>query len=238
MLSSSLNWPIFEQSDKYMVFTKGEQFNLFCPKKFKSFPRKQITAFCDGGMDILVNGKKYDYSTIQCTDEVHHIVQRTGEKCLESGNTERIMITYKELLGFGIQKQVYEICWDQRNNVPIYAKHMMLHAIADNEYETEWLDSDQIRMDFNELYNCEIQTNTISRRLGKSFHTTDKCCFSKRQLVNPRDVFPGPPQKATYSYFNVVPQWSTCNTDVSLLLLIYYKTFLKLFNKTNSFLHI
>ncbi|CAH0719131.1 unnamed protein product, partial [Brenthis ino] len=61
------------------------------------------------------------------------------------------------------------------------------------------------------MYNCSNQLRAfVSLRTTTADHT---CCFTKRQLVSPKDVLPGLSQLATYNYLNVVPHWSTCGTE-------------------------
>lgn len=218
MLSSKLEWPLFDKSDDFMIFEKGEHFILYCPTRFKMFPKQYVTAFCDGGMNILINGKKHDYADIQCTEEIKHTVVSKGEKCVP-GNTEKLSIGYEIL---NVNAEVYEICFNKTSQSPIYAKQIMQNSLdsSKDKYKMTWTDSDQFKINFEEVYDCKKQRSTISAHLGRFFHNVDECCFDKRQLVSSKDVFPGAPQEATFSYYNAVPHWGTCNKDVSKKILL------------------
>lgn len=218
-LHTNLTLLVSENVGEKIVLPKGRDVVWFCSNRFDKFPTKHVTGSCEGDANFVIDEKTYDYSEIMCTEEVKHIAIRTGEKCM-SGYTEKVKIAYK--LSDDAKLVIYEICLDLANNVPIYAKHVLRKLFANDEYETTWSDNEEFGINFEEAYDCDYQVKTIGDWLGSNFHNEDKCCFDKRQLVNTRDVFPGVPQKSTYSYFNVVPKWSSCDVQVIHLIVILY----------------
>lgn len=60
-------------------------------------------------------------------------------------------------------------------------------------------------------YSCHNQ----AKRFRKISIDMTTCCFAGRHLVNAKDVFPGPLQRASYNCLNIVPHWSTCHSEVS-----------------------
>lgn len=197
-----------------MSIPKGDYVSLFCPNRFKMSPKPYVIAFCEGGTKFKINGVSYDYSNIECTEKMTHFVEDTGDSCF-AGNTVMLRVAYR------IQSQdlgAYEVCFDAENNVPLYTTVRMHSSVADVDHsESEFANDEVISMDFHDAYECDRQINLTSANLGRWFHSDDGCCFAKRMLVSPKDLFPGVPQRAAYSRLNVVPHWSTCNAEVSTI---------------------
>lgn len=214
MLTPDWKLPSFDNIDGYMRLFSGDKVILQCPKGFKNFEGTEIDVTCDQETNFEYDGISYKYSDYKCKEDFQPIMKETGNPCAPGKNSETIKVGF-ETRGEFID--VYEVCLDNDNNIPIYAKQSLHRSLSDSilNRTSKWFDSHLNPFDYEALYDCHQQIDIISSVLRKWFHSSDNCCFSKRQLVNPRDVPPGLSQKATYSHLNVVPQWSTCGTVVS-----------------------
>lgn len=210
--SGSLMWPSsFERIREYVRIPNGEPVLLSCPSGFQIFPVNHIVATCKQQKQFFYNGKNYEFQNLQCRTENRPVLKSTRESCLP-GNTEKFRIGY-EVLGRFLE--VYSVCFDHDNYMPVYAQYSIDRNIAADELKREeWYRNELTPVDFETIYNCEMQL-AVMRIFGTGPSRDDRCCFSKRQLVNPRDVLPGLSQKATYNHINLIPHWSSCNTKVN-----------------------
>lgn len=212
LLPDNLIWPSsFERTGEFVKIPNGEPVLLSCPNGFQNFPVNDTMVRCNKEKQFLYNGKSYEFQKFQCRTEHKPILRNTGEIC-RPGTTEKLRIGYEALGRF---LEVYSVCFDVENLVPIYAEHSIGRNVAAEELENEeWYTNEFTPFDFESIYNCETQM-AIMGILGTGSSRDDRCCFSKRQLVNSRDVLPGLSQKATFNYLNLVPQWSSCNSKVT-----------------------
>lgn len=216
MLSSrSLDWPVFEVKEGYMIISHHDYFYLNCPSLFShsNLPSttKPITAFCERDNIIKINGQQYNFAEIQCNEDVKPQVLQIDEKKCLPGNTKTVKIGYTVYSEFIL---VYEVCLDKENNVPLFTKHKLSPTHTDRSAEAAWSNS-ALPQDFETLYDCRRQAYDISSYLGRGLSTGSSCCFGKRQLVSSHNLLPGVPTAAAYDYLNVIPHWSTCNSKVS-----------------------
>ncbi|XP_026323130.1 hemicentin-1-like [Hyposmocoma kahamanoa] len=208
-LSDSLIWPSsFERVGEYVRIPNGQPVRLSCPNGFQHFPTNDIMVRCLKQKQFLYNGKSHEFQKFQCRTEHRPILRKTGESCLP-GNTEKLRIGYEALGQF---LEVYSVCFDVDNFVPIYAEHNIDRNVAAEKLKREeWYANEYTFFDLETIYNCNKQM-AILKILGTGSFWDNRCCFSKRQLINSRDVLPGLSQRATYNLLNVVPQWSSCNS--------------------------
>ncbi|XP_028169127.1 hemicentin-1-like isoform X2 [Ostrinia furnacalis] len=198
----------FENNNGVLRIPSKKRLSLYCPSGFEIIPEKKISVICERETNFLVNGHLYEYTDLNCQEEIQPKIRNTGRRC-NSGNSEVIKIGYEFPDDF---QEVYEVCIDKDYNVPVYAKQRIQRSLADKELKGPMWESDSFPLEFDELYWCDTQINAVSSLLRRWFHETDRCCFDRRQLVNSRDLSGGLPQKAALTYLNVVPHWSTCNT--------------------------
>lgn len=214
LLSPLLKKPTFEVTDGYMTIPNGKYVVLNCPSKFANFASTPLVmANCEGDGNFKIRGKVYALKDVKCRKEVKPQELRTGIPCLP-GNTEYIKIGFKFLSKF---HEIYQVCLDKDNNVPVFIKQTLPSDLADSSQKSRWYNSELLPYDFNRMYDCRNQANDIDRTFGRDVTSRSSCCFNKRQLVSPRDLSPGVPVTATYSYLNVIPQWSTCNSKVNIV---------------------
>lgn len=214
LLDTHKNWPTLENTNGFLRIAPGENILLHCPGGFRNIPEIEVTATCERDTKFRIGRNTYDYSDFECRNDVEITIRRTGRQCRVE-DSEAVKVGYMVGANF---LEVFEVCLDKERNAPVEAKHRLRRSLADVEpknLSVEWYSYDELLpLNLDEIYNCDIQINHISSLLGKWFHSDDKCCFKKRQLINPRDLPAGLAQKAAFSYLNVVPQWSTCNSKV------------------------
>nr|XP_049697507.1 hemicentin-2-like [Helicoverpa armigera] len=207
MYSSSLSWPAFQVTEGFMIIPKAEYFYFNCPEKFANFPSgAHVMAFCERDNQIKIRGINYNFEDLKCNEEVKPDIMETGFECLP-GNTQYIQI------GFRVHNEflkVYEVCYDNDKNEPLFAKHKLSPDHTDSSIESEWF-NDILPHDFDSMYDCARQAYDISLALP-GVRSDGSCCYGKRQLVNSKNLQPGVPASASFNYLNVVPQWSTCNS--------------------------
>ncbi|CAB3251608.1 unnamed protein product [Arctia plantaginis] len=182
MLTPHMEWPLFPIEDGFMLIETGEPFYLYCPANFVILRMNFIRVFCAGETQIKINGKIYEFSEIECTEEIKPDLIKRTNPCL-FGNGVNVEVGYKIFNQYNVSTNK-NVWW------PTYFSPY----------------------NFDTIYNCETQTYVISSILKRPFHYNDKCCFGKRQLVSPMDFLPGIPASTAYTYLNVVPHWSTCNS--------------------------
>ncbi|KAI5633527.1 immunoglobulin i-set domain-containing protein [Phthorimaea operculella] len=211
MLTPDQKWPMFETSEGNLKIPSGETVRLHCPSGFKKFNTTDTYATCKQE-SFTVGGKPFKYSELECNKEVFLTTRATRKQCMiKDPSSKMIKIGYWAGPKF---LEIYEVCLDMNSRVPHYAKHDIHYSLANVEPKAQnWPKIGAHLRKIDEMYDCGVQVDTISSVLRSWFHREDKCCFSKRPLVNARDVTPGLPQKSTYTVWNLVPHWSTCNTQ-------------------------
>ncbi|XP_013195509.1 hemicentin-1 [Amyelois transitella] len=186
----------------YLYIPKGLVLELTCPVQFTSIDKSRILAKCIKGSNFLVEGEEYKFSDLKCSMKIVPEVKKRGFRCGHA-NTEIVDVGYRNEDKF---MPVYEVCLDKSNNVAIFTKITLRRTLSDIDPKySDWFDSE------NDVYNCDWLK--LLANLYKWTFGNDTCCFDKRQLVSPKDVMPGLPQLATYSKLNVIPQWSSCNSE-------------------------
>ncbi|KPI98162.1 Neural cell adhesion molecule L1 [Papilio xuthus] len=189
----------------------GEEVLIYCTNGFELFPGTVLEAICIQDTMLKMGDKEINYSDIKCRKHITPITKQTGRRCSPTKrDTETIKVGIET---DGKFDEVFEICYDKFNSVPIYSTQNINESLALVEpKDVRWYDNDLVKYNFDELYDCTIQMYHINviRPLARGFD----CCFTKRQLVNSQDVPPGVSQIATYSNLNIVPHWSTCGTKV------------------------
>lgn len=211
-LSDVLRWPSsFEKMGEYVRIPTGEPVLLSCDIGFEYFNETDAMVRCTQQKQFLYGGKSHEFDKFQCRTEQSLNIRSTGESCLFS-NSEKLEIGYEALGQF---LPVYHVCFDFDNYVPLYAEHSINRNIADAELKREeWHEIELLPYDFETIFKCESQVVALTKTLGTDVSWDSKCCFSKRQMVNSRDVLPGLSQIATFHHINLVPQWSSCNSKV------------------------
>ncbi|XP_075981850.1 hemicentin-2-like [Anticarsia gemmatalis] len=205
LLKTTLNaWAPFNLSDGYVTMNKNQGFFFYCSNGFTNFPKKIVYATCEGDTQVKIHKNIYAFRDIKCHAEVEPTVQYTDRPC-SYGNTEYLNVGYNVFSRF---INVYDVCLDKDKNVPLYTRHELSPAqYGVSQNTSNWFKHSLLPFEFDTMYNCDNQMTDISL-----FQSYDGCCFDRRQLVNPKDLQPGVPTTAAFTYLNVVPHWSTCNS--------------------------
>nr|XP_034836318.1 hemicentin-1-like [Maniola hyperantus] len=203
-------WPVFKVSGGTLRMRKQKNFKLFCPNSFISYGSSNygndLKISCAGDSLFELGKRAVKASDITCNQPVFPVARNLSVvKCL--GHDTKILH-----VGFdvdGAPMNVFRVCFNEKTNMTLYAMHSMHKAIAHTipKHVAGYTRGTTLSFEFDEIYDCGNQVNAISP------FTSEKCCFKRRQLVNPMDVLPGISQVATYHYLNVVPQWSSCGTE-------------------------
>lgn len=210
IITTSSTWPDFKTEYGYTTIPTLESVVFFCPSKFVTIGETQIQAMCYGGTDFFVKERDLvlNYADIKCKQYRPKYIEpkRYGKKIPCQGKKT---ISAKLFFGEDSKIDAIEYCLDKKINV-IFAKYIM-------RFPADYIPQNTSMWDNSSLdgYNCDKQR----RYFEDFFFDTTKCCFDKRHLVSPKDLFPGPLQRAAYNKLNIVPHWSTCHSEVR------YKTF-------------
>lgn len=216
ILTQHMLWPTYKYDAGYLYMPKKHSILVVCQSKSKLnlFNNEYVSAYCKetaGVTRLEIEDQPYNYSDFKCTKEVEPQVKWTGKAC-HGDDSETVEIVF-EVLNSTIK--VFEVCMDLSTyDIPLYTKQNMRLPLADAVPKAVTWFNDKFRYDYDKLYDAKEQIKHIPQ-------LQDHCVFSKRQLVNPLDVFPGVPQKATFTHLNVVPHWSTCSSKVSNFNLIF-----------------
>ncbi|CAH2235860.1 jg9865 [Pararge aegeria aegeria] len=210
-------WPIFPTSNGTLRMQKLRKFSLLCPESNIIYNGRKhdsniLKTSCVDDSMFELEGRAVPASKISCTKPIKPLAKALhSSKCL-GHNTVRLYI------GFDFEGSfltVFNVCFDNVTKTPLYVEYGMHKAIANTipNHVNGYTKGRYLRLGFDYIYECRNQMGAISSFTGKTLKSDKKCCFGRRQLVNPRDVLPGISQVATYHYMNVVPQWSTCGTE-------------------------
>ncbi|CAH1634799.1 unnamed protein product [Spodoptera littoralis] len=212
MFSTSGGWSVFRITKHHMIIPHGGYFYMRCPSGFVNSALSlysNIMAYCVRDNIVKIAGEPYNFADLQCNKEVTPNIENTENKCF-GDNTEYVNV------GFWAQgnyfMEVYSVCFDKVNDVPLFAKHKLSPHHTDISSTSQWYSSSDISAeDFEELYNCRRQLYDISTALKRRLRS-NSCCYGRRQLVNSRDLLPGIPATASFEYKNVVPHWNSCSS--------------------------
>ncbi|XP_061380842.1 hemicentin-1-like isoform X2 [Danaus plexippus] len=220
LLTLSRDWPEFRTSNEYVHIPIYKYFLLSCPGSSviyngETFGQNVKTKCSELKDKIEIKNRIIDYDKLKCTKKMKPLTKRTGISCFEQhgNNTELLQIGFFSRSKF---LKVYDVCLDHEQKIPLFAKQTSNKGIALNAPPGDYtfVESKYLPFHFGDMYDCDSQLRFISSSIGKSIKSVKdvECCFTKRQLINPRDVLPGLSQVAVYSYLNVIPHWSTCGT--------------------------
>lgn len=223
-------WPVFETSEGYLRIQKLRKFKFFCPESNVSdsnrIYERSVDTTCVGDSMFVLRGKEVRASEITCRKRIKPLAKMLFQRKCFGSNTSLLNV------GFDVDgpfMNVFDVCFDNKTQTPLFVSHSMHKAIANTMPKNvdRYTTGRFLNLEFEDIYDCRNQVDAISTFTGGALKD-EKCCFKRRQLVNPMDVYPGISQVASYHYLNVVPQWSTCGTQVSFssdktsVLLIYW----------------
>ncbi|XP_052744751.1 hemicentin-1 [Bicyclus anynana] len=215
MGNNKRSWPVFPVSNGSLQMLKHRNFTFFCPDSYISYKNEnygdRMITYCVGDSMFYLEGKAVSASEITCNKSIVPLAKNFNRPCRGSDTTLMAV-------GFdvgGSFMPVYRVCFDNITKTPLYVEHDIHKSIANMtpKHKAEYTRSSYLTLEYEDIYDCRNQIDPISSYIGKSLKSDEKCCFKRRQLVNPKDVLPGVAQVATYHNLNVVPQWSSCGSE-------------------------
>ncbi|KAJ2945341.1 hypothetical protein O0L34_g9432 [Tuta absoluta] len=206
VLDTSGTWPKLTGDQHFRYIPHNQVVLLSCRSEsnsnfFENIPRtSELKAKCNYEDNLLVNGKMYKPSDLQCSAEVAPTIQATGQKCFYE-NSEIFNLGFDVVQPEPHFLNVFTVCFDKSKNVPIYTK-----------------------VNVSQTNNIGLD---VQKTLWKKFGIYDekneefceegsKCCVKPRQLVGQLEVANGPAQLATFiKGLNTVPYWDGCQNIIN-----------------------
>ncbi|CAH0719141.1 unnamed protein product, partial [Brenthis ino] len=213
------NMPLFLEPNSSWILTDKKTINteikIDCLNEYISDGERKfispLWAKCIGKTIFKTDFGNIDISKLKCDRPINIKIQGTNERCIK-GNSELVQVGFEVKTSF---ISVYDVCIDKIKNYPCFIKYALNENMA-NSIPTElvhYVKSPYMPFIFEDLYDCSNQLKSIYAKTGVNLSEGNKCCFTRKQLVSPKDMLPGIAQIATYTYVNVIPQWSTCGTE-------------------------
>ncbi|XP_065362077.1 uncharacterized protein LOC135955646 [Calliphora vicina] len=194
----------------------GESIDMYCSNSFvKPFQNhSKISAQCLKGYEYLVNGENYNFTSFSCSAWPTYTARRTGRLC--NGGTDLLEVGFKVSQGF---LQTMDICHDEINEVTRYVHHVL--NPSSSMYQRSVTRPRFIEGDFfagknvDNLYTKVQQNNTISSILGMDasgyFNDSKNIYMARGHMAAKVDFIFGSPQRSTFFFVNVAPQWQAFN---------------------------
>ncbi|XP_058985161.1 uncharacterized protein LOC101888582 [Musca domestica] len=213
--AGNLQWVVPNPSG-VVELKSGESLDMYCSESFVGAfeNRTKVSAECHSGFTYLVGGQKYNFSDFSCTDWPIYTARRTGRNC--SGGTDLLEVGFEVSDGF---LQTMDICHDEVNEVTRYVHHVLNPSSA--SYQRSVARPRFIEGDFykgknvDNLYTKVQQNITISKILGMDaspyFNDSIDIYMARGHMAAKTDFIFGAPQKATFFFVNVGPQWQAFN---------------------------
>ncbi|CAH0719138.1 unnamed protein product, partial [Brenthis ino] len=211
--------PLFLEPNSTWILTDKKTINteikIDCVNEYISDGKRKfispLWAKCIGNSIFKTDFGNIDISNLKCDGPINIAIKGTNEPCIK-GNSELVQVGFQVKSSF---LSVYDVCIDKIKNYPCFIKYALNENMA-NSTPTElvhYVESSYMPFKFEDLYDCSNQLKSIYAKTGVNLSEGNKCCFTRKQLVSPKDMLPGIAQIATYTYVNVIPQWSTCGTE-------------------------
>ncbi|KAF9796157.1 hypothetical protein SFRURICE_010166 [Spodoptera frugiperda] len=168
MFSSSGGWSVFPIKEKYMIIPNKGYFYMRCPSGFVNpelslYSNTMVT--CERDNIVKIAGKPYNFADLQCNNEVRPDLEKTEKECF-GDNTEYMKVGFWAQGNFFME--VYSVCFDKKNDVPLYTKHKLFPEHTNISSTSQWYSSSDIPAEeFEELYNCRRQLYDVGIALGK-----------------------------------------------------------------------
>lgn len=201
--------------------THNEPIELFCSHSFDTpFTGVQtITATCQANTQFSVNGKTFEFSSLNCTEQVTHTARLSDNRDnLCTGTLAHIEI------GFNVHDRflkVMDVCHDRTLESTAYTYYPQFPE--NNGFQRSFPRPSFIPGNFyggrnvDRLYFGFIQRQTIGEIIGpqivEKLWDNDRDFFLARgHLAARSDFIFGSQQRATFYFMNAAPQWHSFNS--------------------------
>ncbi|XP_038219003.1 hemicentin-1-like [Zerene cesonia] len=155
---------------------------------------------------ISSNVDLYDF---ECSEEPRPALRNIIMPCNYLNDYKIINVGYQSSSSFQI---MYSVCFNIVSKEITFAQYTLHHfghrTIRYYEYQ-----NNKYMEDESEIYDCESQRKFLLESFGFD-DCNNKCCFRRRQLVNPQDLYPSY-EAAAFNNINIVPHSTVCTPNWS-----------------------
>lgn len=197
-----------------IVVRHGEWVSMRCGDAFaEPYDGRTLRAQCAGDKNFRINDQLINFANINCTTMSMPTPMRTGLPCI--GGTE--WLTFGNEFD-GATLPTIRVCYDETHQTTPYVEHTINAASIHNKHgvpRKKFTSGDFFGgRSVDEFYKRARQIETLSRILGKdaSIYVTAKNYLSRGHLVAKADLIFSGPQRSTFHFVNVVPQWQSFNS--------------------------
>ncbi|XP_047508506.1 uncharacterized protein LOC125051922 [Pieris napi] len=182
---NTLNDAVYIEIGESVRFNCGSNISLYHDKVILS--NNFVQGKCVNGSVFEIDKVLYDFKNLSCEGRLNKIVRNDEVKCGWNKTLQNINYHFGKTC-----VHLYEVCATRLETV--YIRHRLNKAKA-NKIST-LADTPKLfykRQSLANKYNCDYNDSGY--------------CFKSRQLLNARDVYPGQAFTATFSNYNIVPEW-------------------------------
>ncbi|XP_045505024.1 hemicentin-1-like [Colias croceus] len=195
----------------------NKKISFICPNNYIKFRGRNLLvsslqAKCktDSQFEIkhkAIIGTSTNVYDLECSEEPKPHLRNPNIVCNYLDDYQIINVGFKLVSTFQI---MYSVCFNVVTKEPTYARYEIYHfghrTVRPYEYENSKYTNDEA-----EVYDCDWQRNFFIQSFGFDM-CPNKCCYIRRQLVNPQDLYPSY-EAAAFNNINVVPHWTSCSTN-------------------------
>lgn len=207
-------WPVNGKGQ--MIVRVGEELEFYCSSKLADpfNTQKSVKAKCVDGDMFKVGSKVYSFSTFRCSSWSYFTARKVGASCPNGTLIEN---------GFNVESRfltLSTICFDEKIEATRYVKHSL--GPGSDFFETGVARINFLTAGFfggknvNQLYTQKSQQETLSRTLGptssKYLDEKQSLFLARGHLAAKADFIMASPQRATFLFVNVAPQWQSFNS--------------------------
>ncbi|CAG9864603.1 unnamed protein product [Phyllotreta striolata] len=220
--SNDLIYPVTQTST--ISFNTRDSFELECPGSGKVKAEDQtfgekVVAKCLADGVVGIENQRFNVSEVECTRKVSSTARYTKNTCWSQHS--EIEVGFK--LASGKFIRVYNVCFDEETRNVVYSTFNMTRDIG---YQTAgntrpaWSEGKFYKLPgvkMDELYNNDVQRQTINRQLGLPEEDTSYVkphgtrYLARGHLTAKADFMYNAEQQATFHYINSAPQWQSFN---------------------------
>uniref|UniRef100_A0A6P4EF14 Uncharacterized protein LOC108039418 n=1 Tax=Drosophila rhopaloa TaxID=1041015 RepID=A0A6P4EF14_DRORH len=207
--------------ERYVQLKHGESLEFHCTKSFTGLFSGYtfLNSTCWQQQSFLTLGSLYQLQDFVCTSWPTYTARRTSRPC--NGGTDLLEVGFQLSSSSSSDDflQTYDVCHNELTEVTRYVHHVLHPGSA--QYQRSVSRPTFIPGDFyggkdvNTLYTQVQQNITVSKILGMDaspyFNISGNVYLARGHLSAKTDFVFGSPQRASFFFVNVGPQWQTFN---------------------------